>query len=174
VANHASGLDALVILAASPKSLRFLVAPWIFNHPVFSFALKSLGYFKISRGELGKAGELSSIIARSLGAEQVLVAFPEGGLETNPGIRKFHLGVFQIASELGLKVQMLALKQTRQRQPWPNLFSQAGDLGVVFGPVMELEGLALKELHKEAESTRQWLSRQVGEPLLEERLRRGG
>ncbi len=172
VANHASLLDPVVVLAASPKPLLFLVAPWIYNHPVLSKALRNMGHLKISRGEAGGAPRLAREIVERVQAGHTLAAFPEGGLETTPGLREFNLGVFQVAAENGLYVQPMVLMGTRQAMPWPNLVPRPMQLEVEFGPVMYARGQELADAVELARQARQWVAERCGEDLLNQRLRR--
>lgn len=48
-----------------------------------------------------------------------LVFFPEGGLSPEPGVRRFQLGAFVVASQVGLPVVPLAILGTREILP-PN------------------------------------------------------
>ncbi|MBN9418934.1 hypothetical protein ABS71_02070 [bacterium SCN 62-11] len=172
VANHASLLDPVVVLASSPKPLLFLVAPWIYNHPVLSKALRNMGHLKISRGEAGGAPRLAREMVDRVRAGHTLAAFPEGGLETTPGLREFNLGVFQVAAENGLCVQPMVLIGTRQAMPWPTLVPVPMQLTVEFGPPMYAHGTELADAVELASRARQWVAERCGEDLLNQRLRR--
>ncbi len=172
VANHASLLDPVVVLASSPKPLLFLVAPWIYNHPILSKALRNMGHLKISRGEAGGAPRLAREMVERVQAGHTLAAFPEGGLETTPGLREFNLGVFQMAAENGLCVQPMVLVGTRQAMPWPTLVPRPTQLEVEFGPPMFAAGKELADAVELASRARQWVAERCGEDLLNQRLRR--
>ena len=172
VANHASLLDPVVVLASSPKPLLFLVAPWIYNHPILSKALRNMGHLKISRGEAGGAPRLAREMVERVQAGHTLAAFPEGGLETTPGLREFNLGVFQVAAENGLCVQPMVLVGTRQAMPWPTLVPRPIQLEVEFGPPMYAPGKELADAVELARQARQWVAERCGEDLLNQRLRR--
>lgn len=174
VANHASLLDPVVVLASSPKPLLFLVAPWIYNHPFLSKALRNMGHLKISRGEAGGAPRLAREMVQRVQAGHTLAAFPEGGLETTPGLREFNLGVFQVAAENGLCVQPMVLVGTRQAMPWPTLVPKPMQLEVEFGPPMYAQGKELADAVELARQARQWVADRCGEDLLNQRLRREG
>jgi 1-acyl-sn-glycerol-3-phosphate acyltransferase len=172
VINHASLLDPVVVLASSSKPLLFLVAPWIYNHPVLAKALRNMKHLKISRGEAGGAPRLAREMVERVQAGHTLAAFPEGGLETTPGLREFNLGVFQVAAENGLTIQPVVLIGTRKAMPWPTLVPQPMTLEVEFGPPMQARGQELADAVDLARHTRQWIAERCGEDLLNQRLRR--
>jgi 1-acyl-sn-glycerol-3-phosphate acyltransferase len=172
VANHASLLDPVVVLASSPKPLLFLVAPWIYNHPILHKALRNMGHLKISRGEAGGAPRLARDMVERVQAGHTLAAFPEGGLETTPGLREFNLGVFQVAAENGLAVQPMVLVGTREAMPWPTLVPKPIEIVVEFGPPMYAPGKELADAVELARQARQWVAERCGEDLLNQRLRR--
>lgn len=172
VVNHASLLDPVVVLASSPKPLLFLVAPWIYNHPLLAKALRTMGHLKISRGEAGGAPRLAREMVETVRQGHTLAAFPEGGLETTPGLREFNLGVFQVAAENGLTIQPMVLVGTRQSMPWPTLVPKPMTLEVEFGPPMQARGPELADAVELARQARQWIAERCGEDLLNQRLRR--
>jgi len=174
VANHASLLDPVVVLASTHKPLLFLVAPWIYNHPFLAKALRNMSYLKISRGEPGGAPRLARDIVDRIQAGHTLAAFPEGGLETTPGLREFNLGVFQVAAENGLCIQPMVLIGTRKAMPWPTLVPRPTILEVEFGPPMFAAGKDLGDAVELARQARQWVAERCGEDLLQQRLRREG
>ena len=172
VANHASLLDPVTVLAASSRPLLFLVAPWIYDHPLLARALRNMGYLKVSRGEVGGAPQLAQEIVEKIRQGHSLATFPEGGLESSPGLREFNLGVFQIAAENGLVVQPLVLRGTRSAMPWPQLVPQAGPMEAHYGPALRAEGSDLVAAVELARQAREWIGERCQEPLLHQRLRR--
>ena len=152
----------------------FLVAPWIYNHPFLAKALRNMSYLKISRGEPGGAPRLARDIVDRIQAGHTLAAFPEGGLETTPGLREFNLGVFQVAAENGLCIQPMVLIGTRKAMPWPTLVPRPTILEVEFGPPMFAAGKDLGDAVELARQARQWVAERCGEDLLQQRLRREG
>jgi len=172
VTNHGSLLDPITLIAATPRPLLFLVAPWIYQHPILKSPLRNMGHLKASRGEVGGAPRLAQEILEVIHRGQSLACFPEGGLETSPGLREFNLGVFQVAAEHGLTVQPVVLRGTRRSMPWPRLVPQPTTLEIEFGPCLTAPDQDLSGAVELARLSRVWLAEQCGEPLLQQRLRR--
>jgi 1-acyl-sn-glycerol-3-phosphate acyltransferase len=172
VSNHASLLDPVTLLACSPRPLLFLIAPWIYDHPILAKGLRRMGHLKASRGEVGGAPQLAQDIVEKLRQGHTLAAFPEGGLETSPGLREFNLGVFQVAAENGLVIQPLVLKGTRAAMAWPNLVPLPLPLEAHYGPPLRAQGTDLVAAAELARQARQWIADHCGEPIVQQRLRR--
>ncbi len=174
VCNHASMMDPVVLLAAHSQALRFVVAPWVYDHGLLRHGLRAMGHLKASRGKAGAAPELAQHVGQVVRTGGKVLGFPEGGVESAPGLRQFNLGMFQIAAEAGLPVQCVALQGTRQAMPWPQLVPRAGELVVHFGPLLRAEQPDLVGAAALARQARHWIAEHCGEPMLQQRLRREG
>ena len=172
VCNHASMMDPLVLLAAHGSPLHFVVAPWVYDHALLRRGLRAMGHLKASRGQAGAAPELAREIREVIGRGAKVAAFPEGGVESAPGLRQFNLGLFQLAAEAGLPVQVVALVGTRRAMPWPQLVPSPTELQVCFGPVFRPTSADLMGAAELARQARHWIAEHCGEPLLQQRLRR--
>lgn len=172
VCNHASMIDPLVLLAAQRAPLHFVVAPWVYEHGLLRKGLRALGHLKASRGQAGAAPELARSIREVIDRGAKVAAFPEGGVESAAGLRQFNLGMFQLAAEAGLPVQVVALVGTRQAMPWPQLVPVPGRLEVHFGPVLRASSPDLMGAAELARQARLWIGEHCGEPLVQQRLRR--
>lgn len=173
VANHTSSLDPVVLTAIFPQPLRFLVAPWIAEHPVFKNLIRRLGHLPVHRGNPQAAKEQGTEIARILrGEESSLAAFPEGGIEITPGLRPFALGVFQVAMAAGVPIVPVALRGAREIQPWPRTEPYRGEISVVVGRPLRVEGQEWEHLVDLAARARAFIAEHCGDPLSNRRLRR--
>lgn len=99
VANHQSSLDIILLMAAFPK-VKFFVADWVKNSPLFGPIAEYLGYYVRSEGYEGSLTNLKKDI--DLGWS--LVIFPEGTRTTDGTIRRFHKGAFYLASQVNAPV----------------------------------------------------------------------
>ncbi len=113
VANHASFLDGLVLLLASPVPLTFVASTDIERSPVVGGFLERLGCAFVHRDEPDRTlAELTGLIGRVVAGERLAV-FPEGGLAAAPGLRPFHLGAFAVASAASCPIVPVAIRGTR-------------------------------------------------------------
>jgi 1-acyl-sn-glycerol-3-phosphate acyltransferase len=171
VANHASVLDPLVLLAAWPGTLRFVAAPWVLAHPLLRPLMLRLGHLQVRRGDPSRVrSEIERV--RAVLEGETLAAFPEGGLDLVEGLRPFALGIFQAAAEAGVPVVPVALAGTRASLPWPRLVPRPGRLRVVFGEALRARDSSWGEVVELARRARAFIAEHCGEPLREARLQR--
>jgi acyl-CoA synthetase (AMP-forming)/AMP-acid ligase II/1-acyl-sn-glycerol-3-phosphate acyltransferase len=172
VCNHASVLDPVVILASQLGPHRFVVAPWIFELGWLRPALLRLGHLKASRRDPSDAERLAEEMSVLLQSGCPMVAFPEGGIESTPGLRQFQLGLFLMAVQRGWPIQLVALQGTRLALPWPRLIPLPTALALHWGPQLKPERGDWHEAVDFAERARDWIGKHAKEALLEQRLRR--
>ena len=173
VANHSSSLDPVILMASFPQSLRFLIAPWVADHPIFKTLIRQLGHLPVHRGDPEAAQAQEAEIAKILHeSDSALAAFPEGGIEVTPGLRPFALGVFQVAIAAGVPVVPVAIRGAREIQPWPRTEPYPGEVSVVVGPPMRAEGEEWEHLVDLAARARAFIAQHCGDPISHRRLRR--
>ncbi len=171
VCNHASGLDPVILTAALPRSVKFMVAPWVADHPMFKNIVVRMGHLSVQRGQAGVAEEQNQEIQRFLG-QGVSAAFPEGGIEVTPGLRPFALGVFKAAAAAGIPVVPVALSGTREVQPWPRKVASPGKVKVTIGSPLQPQGQEWEHIVDLAARSRAFIADHCGYPLSNRRLRR--
>ncbi|TDR32826.1 MFS transporter [Hydromonas duriensis] len=98
VANHVSFVDALFLMAASPRPIRFVMDAQIFKIPVLSWVFKKLEAIPIASAKddeflLEKA---FLQIAHELEDGQLVCIFPEGRLSSDGEIGTFRPGISKI------------------------------------------------------------------------------
>jgi 1-acyl-sn-glycerol-3-phosphate acyltransferase len=172
VANHTSTIDPVILSAVFPRSIKFLVAPWIAEHPLFKRLIQRLGHLPVHRGDPQAAREQEAKVAQLLQGSSCLAAFPEGGLEVTPGLRPFALGVFQAAVAAGVPVIPVALRGAREIQPWPRMEPYPGEVTVTIGPPMHAKGTEWEHLVDLAARSRAFIAEHCGDPISTRRLRR--
>lgn len=112
VANHASYLDALVLLAGLADPLAFVAKTELQHYWPLGWFLRRLGCVFVERFQtersVADAGRLVE-----LARQQRLFLFPEGTFGRRPGLLPFRMGAFVAAVEAGVPIIPLALKGTR-------------------------------------------------------------
>ncbi|MFG0327181.1 MAG: lysophospholipid acyltransferase family protein [Phycisphaerales bacterium JB037] len=121
VANHTAGIDPILIQAACPFPIRWVMAedmrlPWL------NWLWKRLGIIFVARGKAEVAGVREAI--RHVKEGGVLGIFPEGGIERPPShVMPFHPGAGFILRRTKAPVLPVLIDNTPQVEPaWASLW----------------------------------------------------
>ena len=136
VANHASFVDALVILLASTTPLTFVTSTELGSHWFVGRFLRRLGCVFVHRGDPGQSTEEVAHLARLVRTGSRLVVFPEGSIDRSPGLRSFHLGAFAAASAAACPVVPVGIRGTRDIVRPGTLLPHRGRAEVLVGEPM--------------------------------------
>ena len=121
VCNHVSYVDALLLMAASPRPMRFIMDSRIFAVPVLGWLFKLAKAIPIAP----QADDPLAYAAAFEAADQVLAdgdllcIFPEGGITRNGQLQPFKGGVMKILARRPVPVVPVAL-----RNLWGSSFSR--------------------------------------------------
>jgi acyl carrier protein len=117
VANHASYLDSVVLLAALREPVTFVAKRELARVPLLHWILRRLGVCFIERFDLARSVRDAGRLAELLREGRRLLVFPEGTFRRPAGLLPFHLGAFLAAAQTGAPVLPLALCGTRRLFP---------------------------------------------------------
>jgi 1-acyl-sn-glycerol-3-phosphate acyltransferase len=112
VCNHVSFVDAIVIMAASPRPIRFVMDHRIFKIPVLSWIFRTAKAIPIaSAKEDPWLMEKAYVdIAQALHEGELVCIFPEGKLTSNGDINPFKGGIKKIIERSPVPVIPMALR----------------------------------------------------------------
>lgn len=121
VCNHVSFVDALVISAASPRPIRFVMDHRIFALPVLRFVFRESRAIPIAAAKDDPAltERAFDTIAAALAAGELVAIFPEGRLTADGELDTFRPGIRRIVERSPVPVVPLAL-----RGLWGSFFSR--------------------------------------------------
>ncbi|MNR77955.1 1-acyl-sn-glycerol-3-phosphate acyltransferase [compost metagenome] len=124
VCNHVSYMDAIVILAASPRPLRFVMDHRIFKTPLLSSLFKAVRAIPIAPASEDPAimAEAYDRIARALERGELVCIFPEGKLTHDGELNEFKGGIMKILERTPVPVIPMAL-----RGLWGSLWTRSAD-----------------------------------------------
>jgi 1-acyl-sn-glycerol-3-phosphate acyltransferase len=127
VCNHVSFVDAVVIMAACRRPIRFVMDHNIFKIPVLSFIFRTGGAIPIAsrKDDPAMMERAFAEVARALREGQLVGIFPEGRITYSGEIEPFRPGLQRILDETPVPVVPMAL-----RGLWGSFFSRKG------GPAM--------------------------------------
>ncbi|MDA8281694.1 MAG: AMP-binding protein [Actinomycetota bacterium] len=167
VANHASFVDSLALLLASPAPLGFVAGGELAGQRVAGPFLRRLGCEFVHEGEGARARNDVERFAGALEKGAVLVFFPEGGLSRAPGLRRLHLGAFLSAAAAGVPVIPAGITGTRDIVRPGTRFPRRGAAHVAFGAPVRPDGDGWQAALRLRAQVRPALLTLSGEPDLE-------
>lgn len=113
VANHVSGLDPLLMIAASPRPLRFIIAREEYDRWYLRWLFRAVGCIPIGRRG-GHRQAMAKAIA-AVRAGEVVALFPHGGIRLESGPLPLKPGVAFIARETKAPIFVLRLDGVRRK-----------------------------------------------------------
>jgi 1-acyl-sn-glycerol-3-phosphate acyltransferase len=121
VCNHVSFVDALVILAASPRPIRFVMDHRIFRTPVLGFVFRTGKAIPIAPAKEDEAllNKAYDDVAQALAQGDLVGIFPEGRITDTGELNPFRGGIRRIVERTPVPVVPLALKGL-----WGSFFSR--------------------------------------------------
>jgi fatty-acyl-CoA synthase len=167
VANHASYLDVVVLMAALDADFRFVAKRRLASYPLLGTVIRRADHVTVERA--GQSARLAGAdaIVDALAHGMSVFTFPEGTFFRAPGILPFRLGAFRAAVEAGRPVVPIALRGTRAVLRDGNWLMRPGRMDVIIGPPLPVQGQGWPEMVRLRDLARTTIVRQVGEPPLE-------
>jgi 1-acyl-sn-glycerol-3-phosphate acyltransferase len=163
VANHASYLDVVVVLATLPVNLRFAAKGRLTRYPVLGTLIPRAGYIAIEKAKLSDQMEGADEVSAALGAGESMFVFPEGTFVRAPGLLPFRLGAFRAAAETGRPVVPMALAGTRHIFPAGTALLRPGRITLTIEPPLRPGGTGWDETVRLRDEARRVISRDVRE-----------
>ena len=123
VCNHVSFVDAVLLMAASPRPIRFIMDHEIFKIPVLGWMFKLAKAIPIAPQRVdAQLYEQAFVQARAvLEGGELLCIFPEGGITRDGELGEFKAGVMKLLQTAPVPVVPMALQNL-----WGSYFSRAG------------------------------------------------
>jgi 1-acyl-sn-glycerol-3-phosphate acyltransferase len=121
VANHVSFADAVVIMGASPRPVRFIMDYRIFKTPLLGFVFRHCGAIPIASAKEDPAMMEAAFAeaGKALADGQLVGIFPEGGITKDGELQVFRPGVSRILAANPVPVVPMALSGL-----WGSFFSR--------------------------------------------------
>lgn len=166
VANHASYLDGLVLLAAIERDYRFVAKAELRVNPITYLFLKHLGCEFVERFDTQQGvADAGHLVTTAQTAEPLLI-FPEGMFGRMAGLHEFHMGAFIAAAKGSIPVVPMTLCGTRAKLRGNSLFPRRGDITLSICPAISPEGTDWHSALALRDKVRQTILRLCGEPDL--------
>ncbi len=119
--NHVSFVDAIVLMAASPRPIRFVMDAGIFKTPVLGWLFRSVKAIPIAPAKNDPAGYQHAFdeVSRELREGELICIFPEGRITDNGDLYPFKGGVMKVLERDPVQVIPMALQGF-----WGSFFSR--------------------------------------------------
>jgi 1-acyl-sn-glycerol-3-phosphate acyltransferase len=134
VANHASYLDGMALIAALPTHFSFVAKRELLDHAVARLYLRGLGVQFVERFDARQSVEDAMRLAAPVKAGASTALFPEGTFRRTPGLGAFHLGAFAAAVAAQVPVLPVAIRGTRAMLRDGQWLPRRGAIAVTIGP----------------------------------------
>jgi 1-acyl-sn-glycerol-3-phosphate acyltransferase len=121
VANHVSFADAVIIMGAAPRPIRFVMDHRIFKTPLLGFIFRHCGAIPIASAKEDPAMMEAAFaeVAKALAAGDLVGLFPEGQITKDGELQPFRPGISRILAANPVPVVPLALSGL-----WGSYFSR--------------------------------------------------
>ncbi|HEX2495167.1 MAG TPA: AMP-binding protein [Steroidobacter sp.] len=168
VANHASYLDGVVLLAALRDPCRFVAKRELKRIPVVGLLLRRLNSVFVERFDARVSAQDAQHLAEIAQAGASCILFPEGTFTRAPGLMPFHLGAFAAAVHAGLTLAPIAIRGTRALLQDEQRLPRRAPIVVEIGPtlVAAADVDAFSAAVKLRDEARRWILARCGEPDL--------
>jgi 1-acyl-sn-glycerol-3-phosphate acyltransferase len=146
VANHASYIDPVVLMATIPAAFHFVAKRRLTEYPLIGTVIRKAEHATIEKGGLSDRLAGAEDVIQRLRDGDLLVIFPEGTFVRAPGLLPFRLGAFRAAVETGRPIVPVAIDGTRRILPDGTWLVRPGPLTVTIGPAMHPQAQGWPEM----------------------------
>lgn len=157
VANHASYIDALAIVAALPPDFAFVIKKEMVKVPLAGLLLRRLGSQFVERFDRHKGATDARRVLKLAAGGQSLMFFPEGTFDQNRHIGRFLGGAFTTAQRNQMPLVAVAIHGTREVMP-------PGGINIFRHPI-RVQILGVMDADDARSKSRELIAAAVGEPL---------
>jgi 1-acyl-sn-glycerol-3-phosphate acyltransferase len=166
VANHASYLDGLLLVAALPGRFHFIAKRELLSKRIPRIFLKRIGADFVERfdpkGARNDLDRLNQLAARG----RSLLFFPEGTFTRMPGLLPFRMGAFVAATQNDLPVVPVTIRGSRSLLRAGSWFPRRVMVTMIISPSLRGEGKGWEATLKLRDETRAEILKWYGEPDL--------
>lgn len=134
MSNHASLIDILVAIIATPKHFNFIAKKELFFVPFIGLNLFLEGDFFIDRTNPRKAKQCLNRVEKKLTSKGSVLVFPEGTRSLNGEILPFKRGPFKLAATSGATIIPCYIHGSARIVRKKSLLAQPGTVSVTFLP----------------------------------------
>jgi 1-acyl-sn-glycerol-3-phosphate acyltransferase len=163
VANHASYIDSIVVMAALPVDFHFVAKRTLVEYPFIGTVIRKAGHITIEKAGLSDRLAGADEVERRLREGEHLMIFPEGTFVRASGLLPFRLGAFRAAVETGRPIIPVAIAGTRYVLPGGTWLFRHGPITLTIGAPIEPRAQGWPEMVRLRDAAVQHIARESGE-----------
>ena len=137
VANHASYIDPVVLMAAIPPEFHFVAKRALADYPLIGTVIRKAEHITIEKAGMSDRLAGADDVARWLRDGELLMIFPEGTFVRAAGLLPFRLGAFRAAVDTGRPTIPVSIAGTRHVLPDGTRLFRRGPITVSIGAPVE-------------------------------------
>jgi 1-acyl-sn-glycerol-3-phosphate acyltransferase len=166
VANHASYLDALVLMAALRQEFAFIAKSELAQNWLARRLLGSVDTKFVERFDMARSAEGTRALVDAATTGTSFMFFPEGTFVRNPGLLDFRMGAFVVAAQSGAAVVPVAIAGTRALLPDGSWLPKRGPVRVMVGEPVAPSGADWDAAVRLRDAARAYIVAHCSEPDL--------
>ena len=163
IANHASYIDSVVLMAAIPSDFHFIAKRRLADYPLIGAVIRKAGHVTIEKADVSQrlagAEEISALLRKN----GLLMIFPEGTFLRPAGLLPFRLGAFRAAVDTGRPIVPIAIRGTRHILPDGTWWLRPGPIDVTIGAPLRPRAQDWQEMVRLRDAARDEIARGCGE-----------
>ena len=165
VANHASYIDSVVLMATIPTDFRFLAKRRLADYPVIGSVIRRVGHVTVEKATVAQQLSGAEVLPNLLRQGRQMLVFPEGTFLRSPELLPFRLGAFKAAVDTGRPIVPIALRGTRRVLPDGTWLFTRGPIDVLIGTPLVPAAQRWQEMVRLRDEARTIIAHGSGEPV---------
>jgi 1-acyl-sn-glycerol-3-phosphate acyltransferase len=165
VANHASYIDSVVLMASLPTDFRFLAKRRLADYPLIGTVIRKVGHVTVEKATVAQQLSGADVLTRLLQEGRQTLVFPEGTFFRPAELLPFRLGAFKAAVDTRCPIMPIALRGTRRVLPDGTWLFRRGPIDVTVGAPLVPAGQGWQEMVRLRDEARAIIARGCGEPV---------
>jgi 1-acyl-sn-glycerol-3-phosphate acyltransferase len=164
VANHASYIDPIVLMAAIPVEFHFVAKRALLQYPLIGTVIRKAQHLTIEKAGLSDRLAGADEVERQLQEGERLLIFAEGTFARRPGLLPFRLGAFRAAVDTGRPIVPVAVAGTRRVLPDGTWLFRHAPITVTIGAPIPPQAEGWPEMVRLRDAAVDHIARASGEP----------
>jgi 1-acyl-sn-glycerol-3-phosphate acyltransferase len=166
VANHASYLDGLILVASLAQPFSFVVKQELRNNWINRLFLQRINSEFVERFDAKKGADDANQLIQHAQNGRSFAFFPEGTFTRMPGLLAFRMGAFSTAAQAGIAVVPVIICGTRSILRAKSWFPRHGEVSVNISKMIKAQGSNWDSIIKLRDNVRAEILHHYGEPDL--------